>query len=114
MKYTIDYFKALNNYNYNVYELPETIKVHVVSSSSGKNYDFYIKFIWEYGVGFPATDDGCSWCSIHGDSIMTMPDGTSFIMGDPGEFIKEVFDWFKRCEHQQLKLVSDEVEFMDI
>ena len=114
MKYTIDYFKALNNYNYSVYELPEAIKVHVVSSSSGKNYDFYIKFIWEYGVGFAESDGGCSWCSIHVDSIMTMPDGTELIMGDPGEFIKEVFNWFKHREHQQVKLVNDEVEFMDI
>lgn len=113
MKYTIDYFKSLNRIN-EVYELPESVKVHVVSSSSGHNYDFMIKFIWKYGIGFPCTDGGCSWCSIHADSIMTMPDGTSFIMGDPGEFIKEVFNWFKRREHQQLKLVSDEVEFMDI
>ena len=112
MKYNIDYFKTLNQTN-DVYELPETIKVHV-SSSSGKQHEFYIKFIWEYGVGFPATDGGCSWCSIHSDSIMTMPDGTSFIMGDPGEFIKDVFKWFKRGEHQKVKLVSDEVEFMDI
>ena len=44
MKFNIDYFKALNNYNYDVYELPEAIKVHV-SSSSGKQHDFYIKFI---------------------------------------------------------------------
>lgn len=112
MKYNIDYFKTLNQTN-DVYELPETIKVHV-SSSSGKQHEFYIKFIWEYGVGFPATDGGCSWCSIHSDSIMMMPDGTSFIMGDPGEFIKDVFNWFKRREHQKVKLVSDEVEFMDI
>lgn len=113
MKFNIDYFKTLNRTN-NVYELPETIKVHVVSSSSGKNYDFYIKFIWEYGVGFPATDGGCSWCSIHSDSIMTMPDGTSFIMGDPGEFIQAVFNWFNRRKQQEVKLVTDEVEFMDI
>ena len=112
MKFNIDYFKTLNRTN-DVYELPEAIKVHV-SSISGKQHDFYIKFIWEYGVGFPETDKGCSWCSIHVDSIMTMPDGTSFIMSDPGEFIKEVFDWFKRREHQQVKLVTDEVEFMDI
>lgn len=113
MKFNIDYFKTLNRTN-NVYELPETIKVHVVSSSSGKNYDFYIKFIWEYGVGFPESDGGCSWCSIYGDSIMTMPDGTSFIMGDPGEFIQAVFNWFNRRKQQEVKLVTDEVEFMDI
>lgn len=113
MKFNIDYFKTLNRTN-DVYELPEAIKVHVVSSSSGKNYDFYIKFIWEYGVGFPATDGGCSWCSIHSDSIMTMPDGTSFIMGDPGEFIQAVFNWFNRRKQQEVKLVTDEVEFMDI
>jgi len=112
MNYSIDYFKTLNRTN-DVYELPETIKVHV-SSISGKQHDFYIKFIWEYGVGFPETDKGCSWCSIHVDSIMTMPDGTSFIMGDPGEFIKDVFNWFKHCERQEVKLVTDEVEFMDI
>ena len=113
MKYTIDYFRTLSRTN-DVYELPESVKVHVVSANSGHNYDFMIKFIWEYGIGFPHTDGGCSWCSIHADSIMTMPDGTSFIMSDPGEFIKEVFNWFKRREHQQVKLVSDEVEFMDI
>ena len=113
MKFNIDYFKALNNYNYDVYELPEAIKVHV-SSSSGKQHDFYIKFIWEYGVGFPETDKGCSWCSIHVDSIMMMPDGTSFIMGDPGEFMQAVFNWFNRRKQQEVKLVTDEVEFMDI
>lgn len=113
MKFNIDYFKTLNRTN-DVYELPEAIKVHVVSSSSGKNYDFYIKFIWEYGVGFPESDGGCSWCSIHSDSIMTMPDGTSFIMGDPGEFIQAVFNWFNRRKQQEVKLVTDEVEFMDI
>ena len=112
MKYNIDYFKTLNQTN-DVYELPETIKVHV-SSNSGKQHEFYIKFIWEYGVGFPSTDGGCSWCSIHSDSIMMMPDGTSFIMSDPGEFIKDVFNWFKRRERQEVKLVTDEVEFMDI
>lgn len=113
MKYNIDYFRKLNRIN-DVYELPESVKVHVVSSNSGHNYDFTIKFIWEHGVGFPYTDGGCSWCSMYADSIMTMPDGTSFIMGDPGEFIRDVFDWFKRREQQQVKLVSDEVEFMDI
>lgn len=113
MKFTIDYFKSLNRIN-EVYELPESVKVHVVSSSSGHNYDFMIKFIWEYGVGFPYPDGGCSWCSIHGGSVMTMPDGTEFTMGDPGEFMRDVFDWFKKREHQQVKLVSDEVEFMDI
>jgi hypothetical protein len=45
---------------------------------------------------------------------MTMPDGTKLIMGDPGEFIKEVFNWFERRKHQEVKLVTDEVEFMDI
>lgn len=113
MKYNIDYFRTLTRTN-DVYELPEAIKVHVVSSSSGHNYDFTIKFIWEYGIGFAESDGGWSGCSMHVDSIMTMPDGTSFIMSDPGEFIKEVFNWFKRREHQQVKLVSDEVEFMDI
>ena len=113
MKYNIDYFRTINRIN-DIYELPEAIKVHVVSSSSGHNYDFTIKFIWEYGIGFAETDGGCSWCSMHADSIMTMPDGTSFIMGDPMEFIKGVFDWFKQREYQQVKLVSDEVEFMDI
>ena len=112
MKYTIDYFKELNRTN-DIYELPEAIKVHVISYSSRNEYDFVIKFIWEYGVGFPEPDGGCSWCSIH-SGAMTMPDGTEFIMGDPGEFIKKVFDWFKQREHQQVKLVSDEVEFMDI
>lgn len=113
MKYTIDYFKTLNRTN-DIYELPEAIKVHVLSSSSGKEYDFTIKFIWKYGIGFAESNDGCSWCSIHVDSIMTMPDGTELIMNDPGEFIKEVFNWFKHREHQQVKLVNDEVEFMDI
>ena len=113
MKFTIDYFKSLNRIN-EVYELPESVKVHVVSSSSGHNYDFMIKFIWEYGIGFPYSDGGCSWCSMHVGSVMTMPDGTEFTMGDPGEFIKEVFNWFEHRKHQQVKLVSDEVEFMDI
>lgn len=113
MKYTIDYFRTLNQTN-DIYELPESIKVHVVSSRSGKKFNFTIKFVWEYGVGFPYPDEGCSWCSIHSGSVMMMPDGTEFTMGDPGEFIKEVFNWFKRHEHQQVKLVSDEVEFMDI
>jgi hypothetical protein len=113
MKYNIDYFKALNGYKYDIYELPEAIKVHVISSR-GYNYDFDIKFIWRYGVGFPESDEGCSWCSIHVDYIMTMPDGTKLIMGDPGEFIKEVFNWFERRKHQEVKLVTDEVEFMDI
>ena len=113
MKYNIDYFRTLSRTN-DVYELPEAVKVHVVSSSSGHNYDFIIKFIWEYGIGFAESDGGCSWCSMYANSIMTMPDGTSFIMSDPGEFIKKVFNWFKRREHQQVKLVSDEVEFMDI
>lgn len=112
MKLTVDDFKALNRIN-EVYELPESVKVHV-KSSSGHNYDFTIKFVWEYGVGFPEIDGGCSWCSMHVGSVMTMPDGTEFTMGDPGEFIRGVFDWFKRREHQQVKLVSDEVEFMDI
>jgi len=113
MKYTIDYFKELNGTN-DIYELPEAIKVHVVSSSSGHKYDFMIKFIWEYGIGFAEPDNGCSWCSVHGGSVMTMPDGTEITMGDPGEFMRAVFDWFKQREHQTLKLVSDEVEFMDI
>lgn len=114
MKFNIDYFKALNSYKYDIYELPEAIKVHVLSASSGNNYDFYIKFIWEYGVGFPESDGGCSWCSIHVGYVMTMPDGIKLIMGDPGEFMQEVFNWFKRREHQKVKLVTDEVEFMDI
>lgn len=114
MKFNIDYFKELNSYNYDVYELPEVIKVHVLSSSRGKEYDFAIKFIWEYAVGFPHTNGGCSWCSIRVGSVMTMPDGTEFIMGDPGEFMQEVFNWFKHREHQEVKLVTDEVEFMDI
>ena len=113
MKLTVDDFKALNRIN-EVYELPEPIKVHLESSSSGKKFNFTIKFIWEYGVGFPEIDGGCSWCSVHGGSVMTMPDGTEFTMGDPGEFMSAVYDWFKRREHQQVKLVSDEVEFMDI
>lgn len=112
MKYNIDYFKALKNYHYDIYELPEAIKVHLISSSSGNEYDFIIKFIWEYAIGFVESDQGCSWCSIHVGSVMTMPDGTKLIMGDPNEFIKDVFNWFKRRE---LKLVmTDEVEFMDI
>lgn len=114
MKFNIDYFKALNNYSYDIYELPEAIKVHVISSSSGNEYDFIIKFVWEYAVGFAESDKGCSWCSIHVGSVITMPDGTKLIMGDPGEFIKEVFNWFERRKHQEVKLVTDEVEFMDI
>ena len=113
MKYTIDYFKELCSGN-DIYELPESVKVHVVSSGSGHNYDFTIKFIWEYGIGFAEPDEGCSWCSIHVGSVMTMPDGTEFTMNDSDEFIKEVFNWFERSEHQKVKLVSDEVEFMDI
>lgn len=113
MKLTVDYFKKLCRGN-DICELPEAIKVHVVSSNSGHNYDFTIKFIWEYGIGFAESDGGCTWCSMYADSIMTMPDGTSFIMGDPGEFIKSVFDWFESRDHQKVKLVSDEVEFMDI
>lgn len=113
MKLTVDYFKKLCRKN-DICELPEAIKVHVVSSNSGHNYDFTIKFIWEYGIGFAESDGGCTWCSMYADSIMTMPDGTSFIMGDPGEFIKCVFDWFNCRDHQKVKLVSDEVEFMDI
>ena len=113
MKLTVDYFKKLCRKN-DICELPEAIKVHVVSSNNGHNYDFTIKFIWEYGIGFAESDGGCTWCSMYADSIMTMPDGTSFIMGDPGEFIKGVFDWFNCRDHQKVKLVSDEVEFMDI
>jgi len=114
MKYNIAYFKVLTNYSYDIYELPEAIKVHVISSSSGNEYDFYIKFVWEYAVGFAESNGGCSWCSIHVGTVIMMPDGTKLIMGDPDEFIKEVFNWFKRCEHQKVKLVTDEVEFMDI
>lgn len=112
MNYSIEYFRTLSRTS-DVYELPESIKVHVVSGSSGHNYDFMIKFIWEYGIGFPCTDGGCSWCSMHVGSVMTMPDGTEFTMGDPGEFIKGVLNWFKH-EQQKVKLVADEVEFMDI
>ena len=45
---------------------------------------------------------------------MMMPDGTSFIMSDPGEFMQEVFNWFEHRKQQEVKLVTDEVEFMDI
>lgn len=113
MKLNADYFKTLCRGN-DIYELPDPVKVHVVSSNSGHNYDFTIKFIWGYGIGFAESEGGCTWCSMYADSIMTMPDGTSFIMGDPMEFIKGVFDWFKQRDHQKVKLVSDEVEFMDI
>lgn len=111
MKYNLDYFKRLN-YTSDVCELPEAIKVHV--NDGGAEYDFAIKFIWEHGVGFPETVEGSSWCYICVGSVMTMPDGAELIMGNPGEFIKEVFNWFKLREYQKVKLVSDEVEFMDI
>ena len=45
---------------------------------------------------------------------MTMPDGTELIMGDPSEFIREVFNWFDRRDCWKVKLAADEVEFMDI
>lgn len=114
MKFNIDYFKALGNYKYDIYELPKAIKVHVKSSISGNEYDFVIKFVWEYAVGFSECDGGCSWCSMYAGSVMTMPDGTELIMGDPGEFIKKVFNWFNGNDHQKVKLTADEVEFMDI
>ena len=114
MKYNIDYFKALNNNSYDIYELPEAVKVHVLSSICNKEYDFYIKFVWEYGVGFPESIADCSWCTIRVGSVMTMPDGTELIMGDPGEFIKEVFNWFERRDSRKANLAADEVEFMDI
>ena len=114
MKYNIDYFKALNNDSCAIYELPEAVKVHVLSSMRGRGYDFYIKFVWEYGVGFPESYAGCSYYSIRVGSVMTMPDGTELTVGDPGEFIKEVFNWFERRDRQKVKLTSDEVEFMDI
>ena len=113
MKYNIDYFKSIFDYK-DIYELPEAVKVHVLSSGSGREYDFYIKFVWEYGVGFPESVTGGSWCSLCVDSVMTMPDGTELIMGDPGEFIEEVFNWFKRRDRRKVNLTADEVEFMDI
>ena len=115
MKYSVDYFKAMFNYSKDIYELPEAVKVHVLSSASGREYDFYIKFVWEYGVGFPESDYcGCSWCSVYADSVMTMPDGTELTVGDPDEFIEEVFNWFKRRDRRKVNLTADEVEFMDI
>ena len=114
MKYSVDYFKAMFNYSKDIYELPEAVKVHVLSSASGKEYDFYIKFIWEYGVGFPESIADCSWCVIRVGSVMTMPDGTVLTVGDPGEFIEEVFNWFERRDRRKVKLTADEVEFMDI
>ena len=113
MKYSIAYFKSLFNHK-DIYELSETVKVHLLSSSSGREYDFAIKFIWENGVGFSESDGGCSWCSVYVDSVMTMPDGTELVVGDPGEFIEEVFNWFERRNHRKVKLAADEVEFMDI
>ena len=114
MKYSVDYFKAMFNYSKDIYELPEAVKVHVLSSASGREYDFYIKFVWEYGVGFPESVSGSSWCTAYVDSVMTMPDGTKLIMGDPDEFIKEVFNWFERRDRRKVNLTADEVEFMDI
>lgn len=114
MKYNIDYFKSIFDYK-DIYELPEAVKVHVLSSGSGREYDFYIKFVWEYGVGFPESyAAGCSWCSVYVGSVMTMPDGTELVVGDPGEFIGEVFNWFERRDRRKVKLAADEVEFMDI
>ena len=114
MKYSVDYFKAMFNYSKDIYELPEAVKVHVLSSASGREYDFYIKFVWEYGVGFPESVSGCSCCSAYVDTVMTMPDGTAFTVGDPDEFIEEVFNWFKRRDRRKVNLTADEVEFMDI
>ena len=45
---------------------------------------------------------------------MTMPDGTELVVGDPGEFIEEVFNWFERRDRRKVKLAAGEVEFMDI
>ena len=114
MKYSVDYFKAMFNYSKDIYELPEAVKVHVLSAASGREYDFYIKFVWEYGVGFPESEGGCSWCSAYVDTVMTMPDGTALTVGDPDEFIEEVFNWFKRRDRRKVNLTADEVEFMDI
>ena len=114
MEYSIDYFKSLFNYKAIIYELPEAVKVHLVSSSSGREYDFAVKFVWKNGVGFPESEGGCSWCPVYADSVMTMPDGTELIMGDPGKFIEELFNWFERRDRRKVKLTSDEVEFMDI
>lgn len=113
MEYSIAYFKSLFNHK-DIYELPEAVKVHFLSSSSGREYDFAVKFVWKNGVGFPESDAGCSWCSVYADSVMTMPDGTELTVGDPDEFIEEVFNWFERRDSRKVKLASDEVEFMDI
>lgn len=114
MEYSIDYFKSFFDYK-DIYELPEAVKVHLLSSNNGKEYDFYIKFVWKNGAGFPESDaGGCSWCSVHTGSVMTMPDGTKLTVDDPDEFIKEVFNWFERRDSRKVKLTSDEVEFMDI
>ena len=98
-----------------IFELPEVIRVHL-KTTSGNNYDFNIKFIWEYGVGFSREDkkDHCTWCSVYNGTILTMPDGTDIVLRDDDTetFMREVFDWFK---HRQLRLaMTDEVEFMDI
>lgn len=114
MEYSIDYFKAMFNYSKDIYELPEAVKVHLLSSNNGCEYDFAVKFVWKNGVGFPESVDGCSWCSVDVGSVMTMPDGTELTVGDPGEFIKEVFNWFERRDRRKVKLTADEVEFMDI
>ena len=60
MEYNIAYFKSLFDHK-DIYELPEAVKVHLLSSSSGSEYDFAVKFIWKNGVGFSESDGGCSW-----------------------------------------------------
>jgi hypothetical protein len=112
MKLTRDHFQKFIRDT--VFELHEAIKIHM-KTSRGNNYDFDIKFIWRYGVGFLEEDkeDHCTWCSVYNNTIITMPDGTKIVSRDDvGGFVKDVFNWFKRRE---LKLVmTDEVEFMDI
>lgn len=114
MEYSIDYFKAMFNYSKDIYELPEAVKVHLLSSNNGREYDFAIKFVWKNGAGFPESDGDCSWCSVDVGSVMTMPDGTELIMGDPDKFIEELFNWFEHRDRRKVKLTADEVEFMDI
>lgn len=93
-------------------ELPDEIDVHWQDYDS--HWDCTIKYISTYGAGFPRRWDGYKYCSIGERTKCTMPDGTELIMGDPGEFIGEVFNWFDRRDCRKVKLTDGEVEFMDI